>query len=293
MSIKIHDNSLLSLKKYFREKLSDLYEEEEIASLFYIGLDSYMGISRLIYIADPKATVSESDILRMRYLAKELLKGRPIQYIIGHCEFMELPLKVNESVLIPRPETEEIVDDIYKKVPEAKTIVDLCTGSGCIALALKNNYENAKVVGIDLSEDALEIAKYNATQNKLEVEFIHADILSSAIDIPECDLLVSNPPYVMEQEKKAMHKNVVEHEPHSALFVKDKDPLIFYEAIIRLAVEKLIANGWLFMEINEKFGKEILDMLRQAGLTKNISLSKDLNGKDRWISVQKEEQIER
>lgn len=293
MSIKIHDNSLLSLKKYFREKLSGLYDEEEIASLFYIGLDAFLGVSRLLYISDPKSTVSESDILRMRFLAKELVKGRPIQYIIGHCEFMDLQLKVNESVLIPRPETEEIVDDIYKKVVEAKTIVDLCTGSGCIALALKNKFEKASVMGVDLSDDAIEIAKYNAEQNKLEVEFIKDDVLSAAIEIPECDLLVSNPPYVMELEKKEMHKNVLENEPHSALFVKDDDPLVFYRAIIRVAVEKLIPNGWLFMEINEKFGKEILEMLLQAGLTKNASLSKDLNGKDRWVSVQKEEQIER
>lgn len=289
MSIKIHDNSLLSLKKYFREKLSELYEEEEIASLFYIGLDAFLGISRLLYISDPKSTVSESDILRMRYLAKELVKGRPIQYIIGHCEFMDLRLKVNESVLIPRPETEEIVADIYTKVSGPKVIVDLCTGSGCIALALKNKYEKASVVGVDLSLDAIEIARFNAEQNKLEVEFIDDDVLNAAIEIPMCDLLVSNPPYVMESEKKEMHKNVLENEPHSALFVDDNDPLIFYRAIIRLAVEKLNPNGWLFMEINEKFGKEILDMMMKAGLTKNACLSKDLNGKDRWISVQKEE----
>lgn len=289
MSIKIHDNSLLGLRNYFNDKLIELYPEEELSSLFFIGLDFYLKLSRLQYMSDPQATVSESDILRMRYLAKELKKERPIQHILGECEFMDLKIKVNEDVLIPRPETEEIVDDIFKKVKNIRTAVDLCTGSACIALALKNNYSDSIVLALDKSRDALKVAKENALLNNLDIEFKEEDILVDELNLPDCDLIVSNPPYVRNSEKKQMSKNVLEFEPEMALFVEDNDPLIFYREIIRIAVEKLKPNAWLFMEINEKFGKEILDMMNKAGISKNAYVNKDLNGKDRWVSGQKGE----
>lgn len=288
MSIKINDNSLFSLKQYFFEKLVGIYDEREISSFFFLGLTHYLKRSRLDYLQDPKATVSESDILRMRHLAKELRTERPIQHVFGETEFMGLPIYVNEHVLIPRPETEEIVADIFNKVKKASNIVDLCTGSGCIALALKDHFTKAQVMGVDFSQDALKTAQKNASRNDLDVQFIYGDVLADELEIPNCDLLIANPPYVMEKEKAEMAKNVLDHEPHLALFVSDEDPLVFYRAIIKKAVEKLEVNGWIFMEINEKFGVEISNLMRNAGLSKNLTLNLDLNGKDRWISAQKE-----
>lgn len=289
MSIKIHNNSLLSLRKYFNDKLKGIYAEEELSSLFFLGLDYYLHISRLQFIQDSAATVSESDILKIRHLAKQLREEKPIQYILGECEFMGLKINVNENVLIPRPETEEMVDDIEKKVSDAEMILDLCTGSGCIALALKSNYKNAKVIAIDKSKEAIKVAELNSVKNGLEVGFIEDDILNPSTELAKFDIIVSNPPYVMEKEKEVMKKNVLEYEPEMALFVADDNPLLFYRSIISLSVEKLNANAWLFMEINEKFGKEILEMMNVAGISKNISLNKDLNGKDRWVSGQKGE----
>lgn len=286
MSIKIHDNTLQSLRNYFIDKLDGLYSNDELSSLFFIGLEHYLTISRLDYMSKPEALLSESDILRMRSLAIELRKERPIQYILGETSFMDLKIKVNENVLIPRPETEEIVDAIIKQSIGRNRILDLCSGSGCIALALKNYYANAEVIGIELSDEAISIAKENAILNKLDVSFIKDDVLQIRTTIPKVDLIVSNPPYVMEMEKKEMSNNVLKYEPGMALYVEDRDPLIFYRAIISLAVEKLSEGGWLFMEINEKFGKEIMRMMEEAGIKNKLKINQDLNGKDRWVAGQ-------
>jgi release factor glutamine methyltransferase len=286
MNIKIHDNSLLSVRNYFNEKLQDIYPEGELNSLFFIGLDYYLNVRRLDFFANPYALVSESDILRIRTLAKELKKEKPIQYILGETTFMDLRMKVNENVLIPRPETEEMVDDIIKKNQDFKSIIDLCSGSGCIALALKNGFPKAKVVGVELSDKAIEIAKENAALNKLADSFIKGDVLHLKTDISNIDLIVSNPPYVRRIEKLEMKKNVLDYEPHLALFVEDEDPLLFYRAIISLAVEKLNSGGALYMEINEKFGEEVMRLMKHAGIEQNLRMNKDLNGKDRWLSGQ-------
>lgn len=287
MSIKIHSNSLKALRKYFSEKLDDLYPIEEIDALFFLGLQHYLSLSKLDYMMDAERSVSESDILRFRHLSRELKREVPIQYILGECSFMDLRILVNEDVLIPRPETEEILDDIFKKIGSIKNAVDLCSGSGCIALALKKNYPNAEVIGIELSKKALALSKENASKNSIDVNFLKADVLNEELTLPQLDLIVSNPPYVLESEKALMKKNVLDHEPEMALFVDDADPLIFYRAIVKIAVEKLSEEGWLFMEINEKFGKEIMLMLEQAGLHKKLAINKDLNGKDRWVCAKK------
>ncbi len=287
MSIKIHDNSLKSLRAYFNDKLRGIYAEEELSSLFFIGLDHYLKISRIQYLSHPEATVSESEILRIRHLAKELRLEKPIQYILGECTFMDLSIKVNEHVLIPRPETEEIVDSIIKQNINPKTIIDFCTGSGCIALALKKNFTNAEVTGIDISEKALLIAAENAVINKLNVNFVQDDVLYLKKTLSNVDLIVSNPPYVRDMEKEMMSKNVLEYEPGLALFVRDEDPLVFYRTLISIAVEKLNEHGWIFMEINEKFGKEIIALMKGTKKFINLELMQDLNNKDRWVSGQK------
>ena len=287
MSIKITDNTLKSLRNYFRSKLDSVFDKKETDAFFYRGLSHYLNIDRVSFIADPERTISESDILKFRHLAKELLKNKPIQYIFGETDFLGLKIKVNEHVLIPRPETEEMVSDIISKVKEPTTIIDFCTGSGCISLALKNHFIDAQVVGVELSESALQIAKKNAAGNNLLVEFIKDDILNVDLKYPKADLIVSNPPYVTEAEKNLMQANVLDYEPPMALFVPDNDPLLFYKEIIQLAVDNLNDGGWLFMEINEKFGDDILALMMKAGISNNLNLNIDLNGKPRWVFGQK------
>jgi len=287
MSIKIADNTLRSLRNYFRSKLESTFDKKEIDAFFYRGLSYYLNIERVTFIADPEKQISESDILKFRNLAKELLNNKPLQYIFGETDFLGLKIKVNEHVLIPRPETEEMVSDIISKVEDPKKIIDLCTGSGCIALALKNQFNNAEVIGVELSESALKIAKQNAVDNNLLVEFINNDVTDPDLKCPNADLIVSNPPYVTESEKNLMQANVLDYEPAMALFVPDNDPLLFYKAIIQQAVDNLNNEGWLFLEINEVFGNDILALMADAGISNNLNLNIDLNGKPRWVCGQK------
>jgi release factor glutamine methyltransferase len=287
MSIKIADNSLKSLRIYFRSKLESNFDKKEIDAFFFRGLSYYLDIDRASYIAESERKISESDILKFRHLTKELLKNRPLQYIFGETDFMDLNIKVNEQVLIPRPETEEMVSDIVSKVKSPSTIIDFCTGSGCIAIALKNHFSNAEVIGVELSESALKIAKQNSIINNLKVEFINDNVIDPNLRYKKSDLIVANPPYVTESEKSMMQANVLDYEPAMALFVPDDNPLLFYKAIIQLAVDNLNSEGWLFLEINEKFGNEILALMKEAEISDNLNLNIDLNGKPRWVCGQK------
>ena len=286
MAIKIADNTLKSLRSYFRSKLESAYVKKEIDHFFYRGLSQYLNIGRVEFVAEPEIKISESDILKFRYMARGLLNNKPLQYIFGETDFLELKINVNEHVLIPRPETEEMVNDIIVKVRNPKMIIDFCTGSGCIALALKDHFKRAKVIGVELSKSALKIAKQNAVSNNLQIEFIEDDVLNSDLRDLKSDLIVANPPYVTISEKKLMHANVLDYEPEMALFVPDSDPLLFYKAIIQLGVDNLNVEGWLFMEINEKFGDDILALMKEAGIDKNLNLNIDLNGKPRWVCGQ-------
>ena len=287
MSIKIADNTLKSLRNYFRSKLESSFDKNEIDAFFYKGLFQYLHIERVSFIAEPEKKISESDILKFRHLARELSKNKPLQYIFGETDFLGLKIKVNEHVLIPRPETEEMVSDIISKVENPTTIIDLCTGSGCIALVLKNHFSKAQVMGVELSESAIKIAEQNAITNNLMVEFINDDVTDPDLKFLKSDLIVANPPYVTESEKNQMEANVLDYEPAMALFVPDNDPLLFYKAIIQLAVDNLNVQGWLFLEINEKFGEDILALMKEAGINNNLNLNIDLNGKPRWVYGQK------
>jgi len=288
MSIKLADNKLKSLRIYFREKLYGIYAPEEIDAFFYRGINHFFNIDRLHFHSDLNRQLSESDILKIRNLALELRRFRPIQYILGQTTFYDIPLYVNKNVLIPRPETEEMVRAVFDKLNKEPTqIFDFCTGSGCIALALKNRYKKAQVLGIDLSLSALEVAKRNAESTELDVHFKQDNLLHPEIDYSFADLIVANPPYVTLNEKAEMEKNVLDFEPGIALFVPDNDPLIFYRAILSIAVEKLRPDGWIFFEINEKFGNSVLALMQQSGIDKNLELADDLNGKPRWVCGQK------
>jgi release factor glutamine methyltransferase len=267
---------------YFIKQLNGIVQEREIISLAYISIDFLLGYNRsdCIIHSDKDITSEVSD--RIKQIIADLKTNKPIQHIIGETEFYELKFKVNEHTLIPRPETEELVKWILQH--EFTSALDIGTGSGCIAIALRKN-KSAEISAIDVSESALLVAKENAKINGVEINFLLQDILKTTA-LPKVDVIVSNPPYVLDMEKEIMQDNVLNNEPHLALFVPDNNPLLFYKKIAELAFTSLSKNGLLFFEINERFGKETVVMLNAIGFV-DIELKKDINDKDRMIKAKK------
>ena len=280
--------------------LSSIYDEQEIESFFYLLLESYQGKKRIDLALNPDMEMDALQLIQWESALSELLNQKPIQYIIGATEFYGLPFMVNENTLIPRPETEELVDWIVAESRNSATgslkILDIGTGSGCIAISLAKNLPNAEVFALDVSEKALAVAKKNADTNKVKVNFIQADILkiNDLVEIPTSnfqlstnfDIIVSNPPYVRHLEKAEIKPNVLEYEPHLALFVEDSDALIFYRKIAKLAKENLAEKGKLFFEINQYLGKETLELLEKFGFN-STELKKDIYGNDRMTRSEK------
>ncbi len=283
-------NTIDKINKSFKTELKDIYPEREIQTFVEILLEYYAGLNKTDLILKSEEILKPTVNEQIENALFRLKKEEPIQYIIGETEFYDLKLKVNPSVLIPRPETEELVDWIIKNHKNNKkiNILDIGTGSGCIPLALKNNLPNAKVFAIDISETALETAKQNAKLNNLDVSFTQLDILNAEIKqkFEKFDIIVSNPPYIREKEKELMHKNILENEPHLALFVGDNDALVFYKAIIHFAKNHLKKQGNLYFEINEAYGNEIITLLKENEY-QDIEFKKDINGKDRMIRAVK------
>ena len=269
-----------NILSYFREELSAVADEREITSWYYISMEYLLVYNRSDCIINSNQVLNKSQLSKIKQIVAELKTHKPIQYILGKTGFYGLKLKVNEHTLIPRPETEQLVDWILKE--NFVAALDIGTGSGCIPIALAK-HTDAKVLAIDVSEDALLIAEENAKNNEVEIDFIHQDILQTNY-LQKVDLIVSNPPYVLESEKEKMQENVLDYEPELALFVEDKNPLIFYKKIASLAINFLNENGKLFFEINAKFGKETIEMLADIGFV-NIELKKDMNDKDRMIKA--------
>ena len=269
-----------NILSYFREELSAVADEREITSWYYISMEYLLVYNRSDCIINSNQVLNKSQLSKIKQIVAELKTHKPIQYILGKTEFYGLKIKVNEHTLIPRPETEQLVDWILKE--NFVAALDIGTGSGCIPIALAK-HTDAKVLAIDVSEDALLIAEENAKNNKVEIDFIHQDILQTNY-LQKVDLIVSNPPYVLESEKEKIQENVLDYEPELALFVEDKNPLIFYKKIASLAFNFLNENGKLFFEINAKFGKETIEMLVDIGFV-NIELKKDMNDKDRMIKA--------
>lgn len=269
-----------NILSYFREELSAVADEREITSWYYISMEYLLVYNRSDCIINSNQVLNKSQLSKIKQIVAELKTHKPIQYILGKTEFYGLKIKVNEHTLIPRPETEQLVDWILKE--NFVAALDIGTGSGCIPIALAK-HTDAKVLAIDVSEDALLIAEENAKNNEVEIDFIHQDILQTN-SLQKVDLIVSNPPYVLESEKEKMQENVLDYEPELALFVEDKNPLIFYKKIASLAINFLNENGKLFFEINAKFGKETIEMLADIGFV-NIELKKDMNDKDRMIKA--------
>ena len=274
--------------QYIKKELAGLYPETEVQGLTRLLFEWVCGWSFTEQILNKNRTIEKSCFAGIKEIVARLKQFEPIQYIFGETEFMGLKLLVNPSVLIPRPETEELVTRITETGSgKPANILDIGTGSGCIPLALKKSWPESTVSAIDISKKAIETAKNNAALNNLDVNFFVADILNwERINWPEFDIIVSNPPYVRELEKQAMQPNVLKYEPALALFVSNTDPLIFYRKIAAFAKKQLTQNGKLYLEINEYLGTEMRELLADFGF-RNIEIKKDINGKERMILCRK------
>ena len=280
---------------YIISELRGFYPEEELRELAYWIIEESTGMTRTQILTDCKDT---QNISNMEIILQKLRAHEPIQYIFGHTEWMDLDLRVTPDTLIPRPETAELVEWILQvgDRDEPLSVLDIGTGSGCIAIALKKAAPKWQVTGIDISQKALAVAKENATRNKVKVNWLQADILSPIANssLPIADIIVSNPPYICNSEKKDMDARVLDYEPHSALFVPDTDPLLFYRQIDSLTLQ--FSTGvaelqrsdlqaqpiYLFFEINEAYGKEVCAMMKQMGYT-DVQLKNDIYGKPRMV----------
>jgi release factor glutamine methyltransferase len=281
----VADNRLATAKKYFFEALAAFFSPSECKQMWLVLLEKRFGWSQAEQMLQMETRVSESDLLYFRSAVKRLKAQEPFQYIVADTLFAGLVLKTDKRALIPRPETEELVALVANLGVEFKAIIDLCTGSGCIALALKKKFPNAVVHGLDLSADAIALAKENALQTKLDVEFDVADVLNWNSQ-QLFDLIVSNPPYIPSQEKELMQANVLDFEPHIALFVPDNDPVLFYRRMIQIAQESLLPEAYLALEIHENFALET-KALFDGSHFKNVQIHRDLQGKQRMILAQK------
>ena len=263
----------------FLEKINN-YSDKELISIAYIVIEEILGLNKINVIINNANVISTNDEVKIDEIIKDLIANKPIQYILGKANFFNLSFIVNKHVLIPRQETEQLINWILNY--EFNSVLDIGTGSACIPISLAKN-STANITAIDISSNAIKIAKKNADNYNLNITFLCEDIFKFNPD-SKFDLIVSNPPYVLESEMKKMHKNVLNFEPHNALFVEDSDPLIFYNYIAQFAFKYLNSKGALFFEINESFGVEIKLILNKLDFV-NIELKKDLNGKDRMIKA--------
>ena len=286
--------NLREIQKHFFQSLSPQFDKEEIENFVFLSFEQLMGFSRVDLKLKSEQKISEDLVKKFSSIVEELQTNKPIQYILGETEFYGLKFYVDENVLIPRQETEELVHWIiqefkvsglkFKVDAEKISVLDIGTGSGCIAIALKKNIPLADISALDFSAAALQLAQRNAKLNNVEINFIEQDILSFSnyISSEKYDVIVSNPPYIRQSESKLMHKNVLDYEPHLALFVEDNNPLLFYDAIANFAQQFLAKDGNLFFEINESLGNDVAQLLAKKGF-QNVEVKKDLNGKDRMI----------
>ena len=284
----VKDNSLVSVQQYFAVELKNVFTDREIKQLTKQFICKRLGWDAMDYLVNRDATVSESDLLYFRSVIKQLLKGEPYQYVLGEVFFYNLTLNIDRRALIPRPETEELVDWVLSDNPDSNgVIVDIGTGSGCIPLALKRAQPSFHIYGVDKSLEALSLAQENSQRLDLAVEFLEMDILTlnESNNLPSIiDVIVSNPPYILEEDKVEMSAHVLDHEPHQALFVTDNDPLQFYKAIADFALKTLRPSGKIYLEIHENYAQEVVDLYRSVGF-QSVEVRQDLQGKDRMIKI--------
>ncbi|GHT87776.1 release factor glutamine methyltransferase [Bacteroidia bacterium] len=281
--------------RFIKEQLQGLYSDPEIRSFSYLMLEFVCRTGKQTLLLDKDKQLSANETGKIRKIVEELKKFRPVQYILGETEFYGLKFKVNENVLIPRPETEELVERVLRgcTVHGARcTILDIGTGSGCIAVALAKNLPEAKVYALDISEEALEIARQNAELNNVKVNFFQQDLFASQLSIVnyQLSIIVSNPPYIVPSEKPDMSPNVLDYEPHQALFVPEEQPLLFYERIADFGLTHLKDGGGLYFETGSLFGKAVAQMLREKGY-QSVELFRDISGRDRMVKANRGETI--
>ncbi|NLR61321.1 peptide chain release factor N(5)-glutamine methyltransferase [Chitinophaga polysaccharea] len=271
---------------YITGAISELYDEREAASIAHIIMEYLTGMSKLDRIVHKTKMLSPDQNQRLKTAIEALQRQEPVQYITGTGWFYGMELLVNKNVLIPRPETEELVEWIVQDTAHRHRLhlLDVGTGSGCIPLALKKSLPDAQVSAVDVSEGALEVARSNASRLRLEVNFLLMDALDPAqvSTLPSFDLIVSNPPYITQSEQQSMQEQVWGYEPSLALFVPDNDALLFYRHISMMAKQKLLPGGALYFEINEALGKEVVALMEELGF-KEVTLKQDMFGKDRMV----------
>jgi len=270
-------NKLVNIIPKFLSEINN-FSRREVTSFAYLSIEKILGYSKSDCIIHSNQELNNDNIISFENIISDLKQNIPIQYILGEAHFYDLKFKVNSSTLIPRGETEELVQ--YILIHDFTSVLDIGTGSGCIAISIAKN-SNSKITAIDNSIEALEIAKSNAILNSVKINFVLSDVFNFS-DTKKYDLIVSNPPYVLESEKKIMDKNVLDYEPHNALFVSDNDPLVYYNEIAKIATNNLNKNGLLFFEINENYSKQIIELLSNLNFV-DIELKKDINGRDRII----------
>ena len=278
--------TLKNIRPYLTNELKEIYTDNEISSLASIIIYTVLGIQKLHFMKDSGLPLSKENVEKVISVCSELKKGKPVEYITGETLFYTCRIKVTPDTLIPRPETEELVDIIIRENRDYRGgILDIGTGSGCIAIALARNIPHAEVTAIDISPAAVRVAVENARFNNVNVRFLVMDFFDTWLAGPEkAGIIVSNPPYVKESEKNLMRKNVLDYEPPGALFVPDGNPVEGYKAILRLAETNLAVNGTLYFEINEMMGDELARILQASGYHK-IDLIKDINGRNRFIKA--------
>jgi release factor glutamine methyltransferase len=287
--MRILSNKLKDIINFAHQELDSIYDSKETRTMILSLIEHYtdFNLVKILSCMD-ELRVSESELLKINFAIKDLKKEKPLQQILGYCDFLDVRIEVNEHVLIPRVETEEIVLRIIKenKAKNPKKIADICSGSGCISIALKRAFPNADVFAYELSEEALKKSKENANLNKEKINFFKENILESKEKNQEFDIIVSNPPYIRECEKGLMKNNVLLYEPSLALFVSDENPLIFYEHILEFCNRNLAKNGVVYLEINEFLGKETEFLFKNNGY--KTSLFEDLRGKQRLLFAKKD-----
>jgi release factor glutamine methyltransferase len=290
LNMAINVQTIGDFRKYLSGKLAAVYPPEESDAICTSVIKTITGAGRLQQLSWPGKNISGDELGKLLAMAEELSAGKPLQYVTGETEFAGCVIKVNKFTLIPRPETEELVGLISKELPSGfmGSVNEYATGSGCIAVAVAKRFPAATVTGSDVSEEALKIAAENAGINGVRVDFRIFDLCSGELPSCKSDIIICNPPYVSESEKSEMHRNVLEFEPHSALFVPDADPMVFYRRLAEIAGYELKPGGTLWLEINERFGRETAEIFLQKGF-QNCTVIKDINGKDRFLKVLKNE----
>lgn len=281
--MQVSNNSLESLLTYYFNQLENLYSKDEIKSIFLVATEHYLKVDRKTFQFNLETKVNQSELILIYNCANELKSGKPLQYILNEAWFFNSLFYVNEHVLIPRPETEELIELILKDSKTAGSILDIGCGSGCIILTLKKLIHEAECTGLDLSKEALSVTLHNSKKLNLPVNITNSNVLELNQLSSKYDLIVSNPPYVKETEKGSMHKNVLEHEPHLALFVYGEDEIIFYKKIIDLCADSLNPGGKLYFELNPLTANLVLNYAKQSQLFKEVHLIKDMDSKERFF----------